>query len=279
MCLKSKWKWQNDHYLCNHFGTKCGAKQQGQEQVEGEESKGEEYEEDMDEEQEDTEEEDESDEESEDQEQGVVQVQKSGTPVNKNKKRRACDSFKCNCSAHFNAVHCSQKLPSSQCNPRATQSTDAIEIEYWQGHNHFVNNIKTIGNKRISKTMKVSIEKLLQEGYSVNQVWNKLDTDFEDMREQRLQDSLRPLRDHHLSYMDVYNVLFKLYIKKAEKALDAKESAKAWMNELAQDKKFFTYMRENGGDLDCGFASPFQIDQLLNYSSVICFDGTRQIFG
>ena len=63
VCLKSKWKWQNDHYLCNHFGTKRGAKQQGQEQVEGEESKGEEYEEDMDEEQEDTEEEDESDEE------------------------------------------------------------------------------------------------------------------------------------------------------------------------------------------------------------------------
>lgn len=190
------------------------------------------------------------------------------TVKKKEERPRNRSSFKCQCQSRFNTVlHLFR--------PPGKKAINAINVEYWINHNHFVYHTKTVGTKRVTEFMKTMITHYLQEGFLVTQIQKKIDSDFSKAAEKAKASGKRPNRDYHLTYMDIYNIQYQAYVKNSEKSPDVTESAHLWMEEL-HGKGYFTYMDGNGS---YGFSSPWQIKHLLKSGHTLCFDGTHEIFG
>ncbi|KAF9322489.1 hypothetical protein BG006_002343, partial [Podila minutissima] len=136
-------------------------------------------------------------------------------------------------------------------------------------------NILTVGSLRVSKFMKNMITYYLEQGFEINQIQRKIDSDFSRAVQQARALGKRPNRDYYLTYMDVYNIQYKAYIEKSEKAMDPTKSAQLWMEEL-KAQHCFTYMDGKGS---YGFATKWQISHLLKDGHTLCFDGTHEIYG
>ncbi|KAG0282157.1 hypothetical protein BGZ97_009123, partial [Linnemannia gamsii] len=76
-----------------------------------------------------------------------------------------------------------------------------------------------------------------------------------------------------ITYDDVYNIWYKITIKKMRKDPDQTKSAILWMKELEQDQDF-TFYDESAiyPGMHFGFANKWQLQQLHNYGDSLCFD-------
>jgi len=164
-------------------------------------------------------------------------------------------------------------------------------IQYNYNHNHNLNAEDYLPQQRLSKQVKQRIKIMLLRGMSIQMILQRLSMDARRCRQYALTvKGKRPTRDDFVTYDDVANVLRSLMNKEIQKDPWENVSAIRWMEEL-RCKEYFTFydtcdmpkLRKDGvidkrGEFH-GFASKWQIDQLLEYGETLCFDGTHNIYG
>ncbi|KAI8347750.1 hypothetical protein B0O80DRAFT_430093 [Mortierella sp. GBAus27b] len=119
----------------------------------------------------------------------------------------------------------------------------------------------------------------------------QLGKDAERIRKQSLlKGRSRLTRDNFIADTDVANILRTMVNQKVQKHRLENFSAEAWMLNL-KEKGYFTYFDEEMGTVPRsdgtfdkrgqyhGFASKWQMEQLLAFVSVICIDGAHKVYG
>ncbi|KAF9204238.1 hypothetical protein BGZ49_005551 [Haplosporangium sp. Z 27] len=145
--------------------------------------------------------------------------------------------------------------------------------------------------QRVSKNMKKRIKIMLVRGMTIQMVLQRLGMDARRCRQYALTvKGKRPSQDDFITYSDVENILRTMMNKEVGKDDWDNVSAFKWMEEL-QDKEYFTFY--DAGDLTAvrtdgtvdrrgeyhGFASKWQIYQLLEYGNTLCIDDTHKVYG
>lgn len=177
---------------------------------------------------------------------------------------------RCGCLSRINKVQTSRSV--------GDISIEVIEVKVLVRHNHDICDKSTVGSRRVSAETKNWIMRQHLEGVSCKDIKRKHNEANEFKRQEASMNGIRPNHDHYLSYMDVYNIYFKLFNTAARKHQDPRVSLRMWVEDLKNDG-YFTFLDEASGSQHCGFASTWQIDQLLHYGHTVCFDGTHNVFG
>lgn len=155
---------------------------------------------------------------------------------------------------------------------------DTYKIQYFFEHNHKLGSSENIGYMRKSEAIKLSIKALIMRGMSITAIMNQLTMDHAKFaRFLEGKETMALSRDNFITYDDVYNILHAITAKEVRKSDDDTISARLWMEELDKNKYFTLYDKLNC--LYHGFSSPWQLDQLRQWSDVFCFDGTHHSCG
>jgi hypothetical protein len=198
-----------------------------------------------------------------------------------------------------------QRQPSkkSECKARFTvyfgikrQARDNTEvlvtmIRYQNCHNHDLASADALRHQRKSDRAKKRIKALLLRGLTVHKVMEQLGMDAERARRRSLMTGRSRLtRDDFITYSDVANILRGMVNQEVQKHQLENFSAEGWMRAL-KEEGYFTHFDEemgtvprNDGTYDKrgqyhGFASKWQLEQLLAYGDTICIDGTHKVYG
>jgi hypothetical protein len=147
------------------------------------------------------------------------------------------------------------------------------QVRYNFRHNHKLDDVRNLKEIRLKEEVKSKIRLLVQRGKSIREVQEELDTWRNELGS---QEGTQMTRANFITYDDVYHIYQQLVATKYQKHKDEYLSCQRWMDEL-QAKGYFVYKGKDG--VCYGFSSPWQMQQLLSFGEVICFDGTHQTGG
>ncbi|GJJ71117.1 hypothetical protein EMPS_03467 [Entomortierella parvispora] len=173
------------------------------------------------------------------------------------KMKRKRQSFKCGCKGRITKSRKNVVIDGNQ-------SITTFDILYSIGHNHPVFDKNTAGSRRISQEAKAWIERELLRGVSPKEVMR---TSTEALREIRLRDTAagkRPHRDHYISYMDVYNVYYRVFRKTDEESKgDAEVPAADGSDDGSEDEEEDVFVKEEEDDSadDSGVSCTMRSDE------------------
>ena len=88
---------------------------------------------------------------------------------------------------------------------------------------------------------------------------------------------MRLSRDQFNTYDDVYNIACAVNAERMRRAAEEFESAALWMEELRQQGYFVYFDKDNHQYYR--FSSPWQLEQLVKWGDILCFDGSHQVCG
>lgn len=202
------------------------------------------------------------------------------------KKRNRQPSKKRGCKASITA-YIKAVVPGNDV-PRRRQTLIRYEFE----HNHDLNADDYLRQQRVSKNMKKRIKIMLLRGMSIQMILQQLGMDARRSRHYALtvKGGRRPTRDDFITFSDVDNILRTMMNKEIRRDEWDNVSAFKWMKEL-EGRDYFTYHDtedlltvRRDGTVDKrggyhGFASKWQICQLLEYGKTLCIDGTHKVYG
>ncbi|KAF9117301.1 hypothetical protein BGX30_005609, partial [Mortierella sp. GBA39] len=153
-------------------------------------------------------------------------------------------------------------------------------VEYRYQHNHSIGDITDLGTRQKSAAIKATIERLINQGSSIQRVMQKLTMDYDKFTQITRGNGQQLSRDDFITYDDVYNIWHRITTTKMRKDPDPVLSAMKWMGEFERNNGF-TFYDENDRTSGTyfGFASLWQLQQLKTHGRTLCFDGTHNVFG
>jgi len=158
--------------------------------------------------------------------------------------------------------------------------TPGCIVEYRYQHNHSLGDITDLGTRQKSDAIKATIERLLNQGSTIQRVMQQLTMDYDKFTQITRGNGQQLSRDDFVTYDDVYNIWHRITTNTMRKDPDPVLSAMKWMEKFESDKGFTFYEEgDKPSDVYFGFASLWQLQQLKTHGRTICFDGTHDVFG
>ncbi|KAF9170637.1 hypothetical protein BGX21_008649, partial [Mortierella sp. AD011] len=201
------------------------------------------------------------------------------------KKRNRQPSKKQGCKASLTAYI--KAIIPGEDTPRKRQTL----VQYTYAHNHDLGAEDYLRQQRVSKQMKRRIGIMLLRGMSIQMVLQRLGMDARRCRRYALiVKGERPIRDDFITYVDIGDILRTMMNKEDRRDTWDNLSAFKWMQELESEEYFTFYdtcdmpnVEENEivdkhGEYH-GFASKWQMCQLLEYGETLFIDCTHKIYG
>jgi hypothetical protein len=187
------------------------------------------------------------------------------------KTRDVAPSIKCGCLSAFNAI----LKPVALKNGRIGK---VYTIVYTWQHNHDLGNRTELGTQQKSAAICDRIKAMYLGGKSIAVIMNSLTMDYSRyISFVRKPGATRLTRDHFITYDDVYNIAYAINAKRMRKDADEFQSAKLWLDHLKTEGYFVYHDTEN--HRYHGFSSKWQLEELVKWGDVFCFDGTHHACG
>ncbi|KAG0038455.1 hypothetical protein BGZ83_003078, partial [Gryganskiella cystojenkinii] len=187
------------------------------------------------------------------------------------KTRDVAPSIRCGCLSAFNAILKSVELKNGRV-------AKVYTIVYAWQHNHDLGDRTELGTQQKSAAICDRIKAMYLDGKSISVIMDKLTIDYSRYTSlMRNPEGTRLTRDNFITYDDVYNIVYAINAKLMRKATDEFESARLWLDHLKADGYFVYHDTEN--HRYHGFSSKWQLEELVRWGDVFCFDGTHHACG
>ncbi|KAF9899470.1 hypothetical protein EC991_008853 [Linnemannia zychae] len=198
---------------------------------------------------------------------GTVKGGKSGKP------RMRTESIKKGCPSRIHALFKPIPMADGFTKPGCV-------VEYHYQHNHPIGDITDLDTRQKSIAIKAIIERLLNQGSTIQRVMQQLTTDHDKFTLISRRNEEQLSRDDFITFDDVYNIWHRVTTAEMRKDPNPILSAIKWMEDFDRNNAFNFYDKDDKtSGMYFGFASLWQLQQLKTHGRTICFDGTHNVFG